>query len=451
MKHLAALQSYLPDPYSLAPDAVLTQLLDTVSLELECVDEDLDRLRQTHWIRTAYRLADAEKLAALVGIKRLAWEDLRTFRARLLPLVKARLAGALGPNEIKKFVYDYLRETENALSDSDNRLAYQLVPGLQRVTVEQAFSTVPERPLFRALQLLENPPRQKTSGVLAARGGDIPYLYRWTESNKGLDETQATFTITGIFGGKTSVPILVNLTTGDLLGYAKELPFGQRLEITAAVDSEHGTTISLATASLNGADVTARLFSLRGFQLGVPFTQADLDEQPRLPRMARGSNEWIFLSVGLYDIKGLNHFFFSIADQNLYEAVFDETTFNHALFPSGTVARLDMHWIETEPASFEVRVPRYLVAEPNTATTTENGHMYDEIGDGLRASIAELRAAGVRSQVNFVPFTETQAQRVRVTLPWLVIDRQAGSAGRRDRLSLGGHFGETALGDSRFE
>ena len=53
MKHLPALQSYLPDPYTLAPDAVLTQLLDTMALELECVDEDMDRLRQTHWVRTA--------------------------------------------------------------------------------------------------------------------------------------------------------------------------------------------------------------------------------------------------------------------------------------------------------------------------------------------------------------------------------------------------------------
>ena len=193
MKHLPALQSYLPDPYTLAPDAVLTQLLDTMALELECVDEDMDRLRQTHWVRTAYRLADAEKLAALVGVKRLAWEDLRTFRARLLPLVKARLAGALGPNEIKKFVYDYLRETENALSDTDNQLAYQLLPGLQRVPFEKAFASVAERPLFRPLQLNENPLREKTSGVLAARGGDIPYLYRWSETNKGLDETQATF------------------------------------------------------------------------------------------------------------------------------------------------------------------------------------------------------------------------------------------------------------------
>ena len=445
MKHLAQLQSYLPDPYALAADAVLTQLLDTVALELECADEDLDRLRQTHWIRTAYRLADAEKLAALVGVKRLPWEDLRTFRARLLPLVKARLAGALGPNEIKRFVYDYVLETEKALSDTDNSLAYQLVPGLQRVPFKDAFALVTERPLFRPLRLIENPPCEKTSGVLATRRS-IPYLYRWSESNKGLDETHATFALTGLFGGKTTVPILVNITTGDLIGYAKALPFGQRLEIGFAAE-----TADRATATLNGIDVSRRLFSLRGFVPGVPFTRADLDAQARLPRMSRGNNDWVFLSVGLFDSKGLDHFFFSIADNDLYEAVFDETFFNHALFPSGAVARLEMQWSETEPASFVLQVPRFIVIEPNALAAEESMPMYAEIAEGLRGTIAELRAAGVRSQVQFIPFVETQPQRVRVTLPWLVTDRQTGSAGTHDRLSLGGRFGETTIGDSRFE
>lgn len=446
MKHLAAMQRYLPDPYSLAPDAVLTQLLDTVALELECVDEDLDRLRQTHWIRTAYRLQDAEKLGALVGVPRLPWEDLRTYRARLLPLVKARLAGALGPNEIRKFVYDYLLETENALSDADGRLPYQLLPGLQRVTGEQAYATLSERPLFRPLQLIENPERLRSSGVLAARGGKVPYLYRWTESNKGLDHTQATFAITGLFAGRTTVPILVNLTTGDLIGFARHLNFGQRLEITLVPD-----TSDRAQATIDGHDVTRHLFSVRGFQLGVPFARSDIDPQPLLPRLTRGANDWIFLSIGLFDIKGLNHFFFSIADQSLREGVFDETLFNHALFPSGTIARLDMQWIETEPASFEMRVPRYLVAEPATISAAESEPMYAQIADGLRSAIAQLRAAGVRSQVKFIPFVETQPQRVSVTLPWIVTDRQIGSPGTHDDVALGGIFGETKVDDSRFE
>jgi hypothetical protein len=446
MNHLARIQEHLPSPYTLASDAVLTQFLDVVALELEAFQEDLDRMRKTHWIHFAFRLADAEKLAALVGVKRLPWETLQTFRARLLPLVKARLNGALGPLEIKRFVYDYLRGTESALSDVDSQLVTLLVPGLRRVPFEQSFSPLPKRPLFRPLELRENPKRRRTSGHLAARSGRVPYLFRWEESNKGLMETVATFAISGWWGGKTAVPVLVNLTTGDLLGYVERVPFGQTLLIRPAEGTEQ-----LARASLNDADVTDRLFSMRGFALGVPFAKKDLDESPRLPRLARGSNEWIFLSIGLYDIKGLNHFFFSLAGQDLREGVFDQTFFDSALFPSGIVTRLEMEWEETEPASFEVRVPRFLVAEPAMVEPGEELRPYEQIAEGLEESIRQLHAAGVRAEVQFIPSVETHPQKVGVTLPWKVIDRQKGSAGESDALSMGGRFGETSLGDSRYE
>ncbi len=325
MNHLARIQEHLPGPYALAGDAVLTRLLDVVALEFEAFQEDLDRMRQSHWIRFAYRLADAEKLAALVGVTRLPWENLLTFRARLLPLVRARLAGALGPLEVKRFVYDYLSDTEKVLSEADRRLAYLLLPGLQRVSFEQAFALAEERPHFRPLELRENPQRLKTSGVLAARSGRIPYLYRWEEKNRGLDDTLARFRVSGLFGGRTTVPVLVNETTGDLLGYAGHLPFGQTLVIEGGQEDAE-----TASAFINDTDVSDRLFSMRGFTPGVPFTRQDLDKTPRLPRMARGSNAWIFLSVGLYDIKGLNHFFFAIAGKELREGVFDKTFFNKA-------------------------------------------------------------------------------------------------------------------------
>lgn len=446
MKALARIQEHLPSPYALADDAVLTRLLDVVALEFEAIQEDLDRMRRSHWIRLAYRLADAEKLASLVGVTRLPWEHLRTFRARLLPLVKARLAGALGPKEIKKFVYDYLRETEKALSDANSRLAYLLVPGLQRVNFEQAYTVPAERPLYRPLELRENPRRLKTSGVLAARSGRVPYLYRWEESNRGLDDALARFRISGRFGGRTTVPVLVNETTGDLLGYVGHLSLGQTLEIEAGEEAA-----ATARATLNGTDVSDRLFGMRGFRLGIPFSPEDLDEAPKLPRMTRGANRWIFLSVGLYDIKGLNHFFFAVAAKNLREGVFDETFFNQALFPSGTVARLEMDWVETVPACFEVRVPRYLVAEPSPIAAAGELRPYRQIAEGLEVSIRYLHAAGVKATVRFVPFVETQRQKVRVILPWKVMDPEKGSAGRDDEMVTGGRFGETSLGRSRFE
>ena len=446
MNSLARIQEHLPGPYALAADATLSQFLEVIALEFEAFQEDLDRMRQSHWIRFLYRLADAEKLATLVGVTRLAWENLPTFRARLLPLVVARLHGALGPLEIKRFVYDYLRAAEIALADTDNGIAYELVPGLARIAFDKAFGPVAERPLYRPLELLENPQQVKISGALAARSGRVPYLYRWQDQNRGLAETRARFCISGLIGGRTNVPVLVNQTTGDLLGYAGTLLYGQTLVIEEQAESD-----GVVRATIDGSDVSSRLFSVRGFTLGVPFTKKDIAAIPVLPRMARGVNQWIFLAVGLYDVKGLNHYFFAIAGRELYEGRFDETFFNQALFPSGNVVRLEMDWVETVPACFEVRVPRCLVVEPAAVVAAQKDHPYSQIAEGLESAIGELHAAGVRAEVRFVPFIETQRQKVRVTLSWKVIDPEKGSAGSGGRVSTGGRFGETSIGGSRFE
>ena len=382
MTHMERLQDLLPPPYSLAADSLFSQLLNVVALELEILDEDLDRVRQSHWIRTAYQLADAEKLAALMGIKRLAWETLPLFRERLLALVTARLQGALGPNEIKRFVYDYLGSCERVLGSS-------FVPGLQTVTLEQAYQAPPDRPRYRPLRLVENPVRGKQSGVLLARGGRVPYLFRWTEHNRGLSDTVARFTMIGLEGGRTAVPIVVNLTTGDMIGYTGTLRFGQTLVFTLP-DVPDAQNPRAAVARLNGRDAGASVFSMSGFALGVPFTKDQLDHQLQLPRMVRGANEWISISAGFYGVKGLDHFFFAIAPDQLREGVFDQTFFDESVFPSGTVVQMEMNWTETEPASFEVHVPRYITVEAGAS-------VYQQVADGLSESVAELHAAGVRS------------------------------------------------------
>jgi hypothetical protein len=111
---LPRLLDLLPAPYTAARDSTLAQLLNAFALELEVLQEDIDRVRQTHWVETVYRLGDLEKLAALVGISRLHWETAPAFRARLLPLVETRLEGALAPGAIKEFVWDYLSRAEQA-------------------------------------------------------------------------------------------------------------------------------------------------------------------------------------------------------------------------------------------------------------------------------------------------------------------------------------------------
>lgn len=438
MTTLERILELLPLPYTVALDSTLAGLLGSFALEFDAIAEDLDRLRRTHWINQAYRLEDAAKLGALLGIPPLAWETLETYRARLLPLAAARLGGALAPGDIRTFVHDYLRRASDALDSI-------LVPGLP-VTVEDSFRTLPDRTLWRPLALVENPTRTHSSDTLAARRGLVPVLFRWSETNHGLDDTVVSIRVAGLSGRRTAVPVLANLTTGDMLLFADRVLPGAELEITALAGAANPRQ---AKATLDGSDVTHKLHSLGGLRLGTPFTPNEYDAAPLLPRLARGQNDWIFLSVGLYDVHGLDHVFYALADSALHEVVLDQTSFDHALFPSGPLAQVSMAWTETEPASFEVQVPRAIVVEPAGSAPGSTPH--ELAAAALERAIGDLHAAGVRAALRFMPFVETQPQAVRHTLPWVTLDPEPGPSGLEAAIDLGGRFGETGLGRGRFE
>ena len=441
MSHLARLRGELPPLFTAEPDSIISALLDAIALELDAFQEDLDRYQRSHRVRSVYRLSDLEKMAALLGIDRLPWEQLDMFRERLLALVAELLDGATGPRQIRRFVENYLRRAESVLEST-------FVPGLRDLDPGEAYQSPPGRPLFRPLRLVENPERTRTSEALRAVDGRVPYLHRWKESNTGLGETIATFNVTGVAGG-TAVPVFANLTGGDLIGYAGTLGFGQTLRLGEVGPSSPGSP-RLARALVDDRDVSADLFSLGGLVPGVPFSKADLDPRPLLPRLLRGPNDWVFLALGLYDIKGLDRTFFALADNDLREGVFDRTGFDNALFPGGTKAVVEMGWVETEPASFEVRVPRHLVAEPGGAGA-DGVPNHEHVAEGLRSAVGVLHATGVRAVVVFEPFAEEQRQRVRFRLGLKTLEPETGTAGTADSLSLGGRFGESPLGGSRFD
>jgi hypothetical protein len=435
VNHLERLLGLLPPPYSVARDSVIARTLEVIAAELEAFQEDLDRMRQTHWIKSCYRLEDAAKLGALVGVRPLSWENLPLFRLRLQSTVAARLKGALGPNEIRDFVYRYLHDAEAAMDAS-------LVPGLQTVTSADAYRQDPSRPLFRPLAFEENPPALRESSVLASRGGNVPYLFRWEDKNQGLEETVARLDVTGVIGKLTTTPVIANLTTGDLVGFRGALGFGKVLTISAA--GTDPTQPRLAKATIDGTDVTASLFSVSAFEMGEPLRLDRIDPSPLVPRLARGENEFVFLSIGMFSIKGLNRYFSSTAADDLREGVFDETRFDHTLFPSGRVARLAMSWYETQGAMFEVRVPRYIVREPSGSA------LHEDAARGLEGTIDELRAAGVDAVVRYMPFVEAQPQPTTAMTPWIFLEPERASAGENAQLIFGGVFGETLLGEALF-
>ena len=429
----------LPPPYAIEPDSVTARLLDDVAVELDAVQEDIDRLGRTHWVKFVYRFDDLVKLADLVGTKPIPGETLDSFRVRLLALVEARLRGAVGVGDIRTFVHDYLAGAEIALRST-------FVPGLQRHGADDAFEAHADDPLFRPLELVENPLRTRRSATLAALHGRVPYLFRWQERNAGLADTVARFTITGLHGGATAVPLVVNLTTGDLIGYAGVLRVGQRLELTNAGNGDRP-----ALATIDGRDVTERVFSVSDFRLGVAFEPPDRDEAPQLPRLRRGPNRFAYVSAGLYDVPGLDHVFYAIADDALREGVFDDTFFDDAVFPSGSAAAIEMEWTEVEPASFEVHVPRYVVIAAHEVASAAGGPVYELVAEALRETIAEIHAAGVLAQVVFDPFREVQPQRVTATLPWVVAPPETAPSGEGEELVFGARYGESGLDAARFE
>lgn len=438
MSALDRIVDLLPPPYAVADDALLTRVLNVLALELDAAQEDMDRVRTSHWIRTAWRLIDVEKLGALFRVARLAWEGRDLYRERLLALVVAGRQGAVGPGEIREFVHTYLTKAEQALDSV-------FVPGLQTLGVAEAFEPPPGRERFVPLRLVENPLVPKTSEELAARHGRVAHLFRWRDTNRGLEETWPSISIAGIGGGVTAAPVLVNLTTGDLIGYAGRLRLGQRLSISVAPDDA-----PRAVAVIDGVDVSSDLLSLSDFRLGQVFQRDDLDQPARLPRFARGPNDWAFFLLGLYDRPGLDTFGFGVPDDRIEEGAFDQSRFDEAVYPAGTKAQVDIRWQETEPASFRVQIPRRIVSEPAGGQEGDRP-AWAEVESALRDAIGGLHAAGVKAAVAFAPFAERQMQRDRGRWLGVRLDPERGPAGRADTVTLGGRFGDPVLGGTRFE
>jgi hypothetical protein len=437
----SALLRNLPRPYVATPDSVVGQLLDGIALQLEAVAEDIGRVRLAHWVEQAYRLTDLARLAALVGVSPLPWETPETFRARLMPLVSGRLRGSVGPVEIRRFVFEYLRSAETALGRPGDGLPAVLVPGLQRMDdAPAAFAAQPDRPRYRPLVLAENPRRDRVSRDLARRGGRVGHLQRWADRNAGLTDAPARITLTGAPGGRTTVPLLVNLTSGEWIGYGAVVPTGRRLEIAAA-----SATSRRAVALLDGTDVSDRLLGGSRFPPDDGLRPADA-RAPSVPLVRRGDNAWMFASAGLFGVRGVDRTFLAFADAAMAEGAFDATVFDHAIFPVGPAAHLELGWIEREPASFEVRVPRGVTVEP-----AGRASLAASVGDALGVAVGELRAAGVAASVVFLPFEETQAHLPSVEPSWISLPSETAPVGIVTEVSVGGHFGDTTFGGTRFE
>jgi hypothetical protein len=441
MTALENLVSVLPMPYTTDPGALVTRLLGVCAAALEAAEEDVERMRRSHWIERAYRGVDVDKLAALVGIERFQGEPTPIFRQRLAVLVAARRNGAVGPRQIRQFVYDYLAAMERLLECT-------LVPGLRSVPNEKAWSAIAERPLFRHLALVENPPRIRRSTALQDTAGRVTHLHRWTETNRGLDEARATFRITGIGDGVTAMPSILNVTTGQLIGYRGALRPGRTLTIdTVNVAAEGATPQWRVRGRMAGRDVSGRLHSIDPFVFGADHVIETAS--PAGLTLLRGPNEFMYFAPAMLNLPALDYVSFMVGDPDLREAVFDQTRLDHSLFPTDTAALLEMSWTESEAASFEVHIPRTVVVESRALNRRLRAAgmrpPHEEVADDIEDMLPGLRAAGVRAELRFDAFRERQEQFDRVIEPGrMEFDPERASAGR-DRFGISALFDTTPL------
>jgi hypothetical protein len=456
MAALETLCELLPPPWTQHPASVVASVLDVAALELEAAQEDVDRLRRSHGFDTAYRLGDLVKLVALLGVTPLPWEDdLDLLRPRSRALIDARLAGAVGKREVAQFVVDYLARVTAVLD-------LELVHGLPSLrTWEAAYPDGTFAPGHdgvddegaQPLRFVEWPRRTRRSRQL----GTVPYLHRWTERNGGVFAATPRLEIVGLPGGRTAVPIVANLSAGALIGWRGVIGAGRRLVIRAVdEDGEGGAGAgevggAVAVAELDDEvsgrrDVTDRLFSVSSFTPGRPFPPEDIDAEPRLFALVQGDNDLRYLNAGLYDVDGIGHVGFALAPDDLREAAFDATTFDHSLFPAGPVAALAMSWVERVPATYRVGVRRDVVVHRRVADPGIVG----DVADALARGLDELRAAGVVAELDLHGFEEGQRQRVRVALPWVRLRPEPGPSGDGERLAVSARFGASPLGESRF-
>jgi hypothetical protein len=388
--------------------------LEQPAQQIEIALEDALEVQRAHFFNDALQLDEAAKLAALLHFTPEPWQTLRLFRAWVHSHRDAVLhGGAVTEEAIRGFAESYAA-------------AYQ------QATDVRFSSTKPV--------LVENPPRRKF-GRPAGIDDTVP-LTRFSVENKGLDEAFASFLMVGLPAGPESMPVVANLNTGEALLFRGNVEPGKRLWLRAAADGS-------MTAQLEGRDVTAKLVSITDLTPGTPWELPQIHSPARAIRLDRGENVLWFLPVAHFDEAGLDRFLLALADLALAQGRWDSARLDHSLFYQEPAVMLKVTWVEAEPASIQLRVPGQIVRRrvPSPASAEEDR---DQFGLAIKEGVRRLKAAGVRSEIQMLQFSEVQGTSESLTgvLPMRI--RETGATGADRMPEMGGTFDVTGYGDSTF-
>lgn len=425
MNRLDNMLERLPPPWRIEPGSLIWRLMQLVGNQLDAFDEDMDRVQRSHWIETAFDRVDLEKLGALFEVPALAWEPDELYRRRLLATIEARLSGAVSGEAL-------LRVVDRLQSAADEAMATS--PVLERGA--------------RRRRLVEFPAVRAFSSALRDRRGLLQPLEKVELSNQGLLPSVLQGAVFGVKGGKTCLPTLINLTTGEALCWRGKVPCGATL--TLGVTGE--APALRATAALDGVDVSDRLVSGAGFEVGkpVPLT-AELPARPLA--LARGKNRLWFVPLGLFDRPGFDASVFSSPDpallQGRYSAPGEPVLFDQALFFQGPAVALDLWWDELRPARFDIELAA--MGERREAGVRAQPELDRErLLTVLRQTVALLRAAAVDGRVRPRGLADAARSRDRLTVlrPDAGLETNPQESGLA---ALGALFDFTARDGARFE
>jgi hypothetical protein len=447
MDRTAAMLDRLPPIYRVQAGSLIDEVLRLVALQMEIFDEDLDRVQRSHWIGDAFDRDDLTKIGSLVGVAPESWEPDTLYRARLETVVAARLRGAVTPASLELVLTRLLGAAQELLG-----VRYLAIlpegPGAPDI-FQTTQSDWQSRPTF-----LEFPTVRRRSDDLVAKGGLLQPHDHFTLTNRGLEATQLQLVVRGMAGGRTAVPLIVNLTNGTAIGYAGVVRCGEELHLTVGADGK-------LDARLNDVDVRARVYTTAQFQAGVPFTPQLPDPQPRPIQLERGDNDLWFISLALFDVPGLDAAMLAMATPDQVQGTFaakDQsatgTTFDRAVFFQPPAVVLDAFWNERVPATFRFDIPAGVVRRDADPLHRRSASEHEQLRVRLFALLAEtvdlLRAAAVDGQVRARSLEDQQRMSDRCTILGAQQQEQA-SSGVDVLAALSALFDVTATDGSRME
>jgi len=413
MKRVDDMTSRLPYLYREGP--LLAGVLSQPAEQLEIAVEDALEIQRAHFFDDALQLEEVARLAALLDFAPQQWQTLQLFR----PWVHAQR--------------DAVLKNGGVTVDAILGFAGSYLSAFQAASGNFFPSAKPE--------LVEYPVRRRYGKPDLA--DDTAPLSRFTITTRGLEDTHASMLLTGREAGPESMPMIANLTTGDALLFHGNIAPGQRLWIRAASDGS-------VTAQLERDDVTAKLVSITGITPGSPWEAPQITSPAKALPLVRGDNALWFLPVAHFDELGLDRFMLALADLALVDGHWDSSKLDHSIFYLDPAISMRLTWLEMEPASIELHVHTESIyrAVPSPGSPLE---ARDQIAFALDDGVQRLRAAGVRSDVAALAFSEIQPATDFMTSVLPKTIREAGAGGADRLIDKSGLFGQTSWEDSIFQ